>query len=652
MKNLYLENTANYPRMKTDKFFADYSNLFNFKGIFDNTIKYIENAQLLKPELWDNFVNQFREDADYDNGWRGEYWGKMMRGACFVYSYTRNPQLYEILRVTVCDMLDSQDNSGRISSYSVNHEFEGWDMWSRKYVLLGMQYFMEICADEDLNKKIVESMKKQADYILSKIGYSNEGRTPITKTSDIWRGLNSSSILEPIIRLYSITGEEKYFEFASYIVDEGGTDIVNIFDLAYEDNFYPYQYPVTKAYEMISCFEGLVEYYRHTKNEKYKIAAVNFADKILESDFTIIGSCGCTHELFDHSTVRQANTTNEKIAQETCVTVTLMKYFYQLTLLTGDVKYADAFETSFYNGYLGTVNTSEAIGTIIGNDCPQAIHEPLPFDSYSPLTSGIRGGGIGGFKLMSNNHYYGCCACIGSVGIGLVPKMALLSTKEGFVYNLYFNGTMKSTSPLGRNVEFVTDTAYPKTGYISVIIHLEKEEMFEISFRNPAWSKNTSLRINGEDQKTNAGYILLNRLWKNGDVVELFFDMSIRAEYPISYTSQILMNNPVWDSNYVIPSYDVEDPLAKKHIALIRGPIVLAQDNRIGYSVDDPIDVCVNKDGTVDGIVPEDDTVEYEHMVEVHIPLSDGTTLAVTDCASAGKTWTEESKMAVWMLTK
>ena len=68
---------------------------------------------------------------------------------------------------------------------------------------------------------------------------------------------------------------------------------------------------------------------------------MNYANKVLESDFTIIGCSGCTHELFDHSTVRQANTTNGRIQQETCVTVTLMKFFYRLALLTGESKFVD-----------------------------------------------------------------------------------------------------------------------------------------------------------------------------------------------------------------------------------------------------------------------------------------------------------------------
>ena len=342
-------------------FEANSNTEMKYYGIIDKSVQYIEEFQLLRTDLWRRFAQQFKEDADYEAGWRGEYWGKMMRGACFVYAYSQNPQLYEVLAETILDILTAQEENGRISSYGIDHEFDGWDIWGRKYVLLGMQYFLEICKDKKLSEKIIDSMCRQLDYIMSKIGKQEEGKLPITKATRHWRGLNSSSLLEPVVRLYNITKEQKYLDFATYIVECGGTDIVNIFELAYKDELYPYQYPVTKAYEMTSCFEGLLEYYRVTGIEKYKVSIINYANKILESDFTIIGCCGCTHELFDHSTVRQANTTNGSEMQETCVTVTLMKFFYQLTLLTGDVRYVDAFETSLYNAYLGSINTEKVL---------------------------------------------------------------------------------------------------------------------------------------------------------------------------------------------------------------------------------------------------------------------------------------------------
>ena len=623
-----------------------------FHGVIDRSIQYIEEFQLLRIDLWKRFVQQFKEDADYDAGWRGEYWGKMMRGACFVYAYSEDETLYQVLKDSVVDMLSTQDEYGRISSYGIEHEFDGWDIWGRKYVLLGMQYFLEICKDTALSDRIIKSMCRQVDYIMRKIGDPAKGKLLITKATRHWRGLNSSSLLEPVIRLYNLTKEDKYLDFASYIVDCGGTDVVNIYDLAYEDKLYPYQYPVTKAYEMKSCFEGLLEYYRVTGIEKYKTSIVNYANKILESDFTIIGCCGCTHELFDHSTVRQANTNNDMIMQETCVTVTMMKFLYQMTLLTGEAKYVDAFEISLYNAYLGSINTEKVIEQTILKKHPDWSIEPLPFDSYSPLTAGTRGNGIGGLKVMSDNHYYGCCACIGSAGLGLVPKMVMLASTRGFVINLYLDGIVQMVTSSGNHLIFRMETTYPVSGRIKITIDMEESERFELLIRIPAWSIQTEMTVNGEAVEAENGYTKIERNWQTGDVVELQLDMRTKAIYPVSYGHQVLMNKVVWGANYMVPTYDEEDPTAKNHMALRRGPVILAQENRLGYSVDEPVDISINKDGYVDVAFPEKKIAPYENILELVVPLMDGTGMHVTDYASAGKLWTEESKMAAWMLVK
>lgn len=101
----------------------------------------------------------------------------------------------------------------------------------------------------------------------------------------------------------------------------------------------------------------------------------------------------------------------------------------------------------------------------------------------------------------------------------------------------------------------------------------------------------------------------------------------------------------------MIPTYDQEDPIAHRHIALRRGPVMLAQENRLGYSVDDPISVKVNDDGYV-SVTKTEREVPYNCIVKLDIPLTNGNSITVTDYSSAGKTWTDESKMAVWMLTE
>jgi hypothetical protein len=78
---------------------------------------------------------------------------------------------------------------------------------------------------------------------------------------------------------------------------------------------------------------------------------------------------------------------------------------------------------------------------------------------------------------------------------------------------------------------------------------------------------------------------------------------------------------------------------------------MLAEENRLGYSVDDPIEPSIRPDGYVD-LELADGAAPYEAILEAYLPLENGEKMLLTDYASAGKLWSEESKMAVWMLTK
>ena len=60
-----------------------------------------------------------------------------MRGGVLTWEYTLDAELYDVLTETVWDMLTVADSDGRVSTYSRETEFGAWDLWCRKYVLLG-----------------------------------------------------------------------------------------------------------------------------------------------------------------------------------------------------------------------------------------------------------------------------------------------------------------------------------------------------------------------------------------------------------------------------------------------------------------------------------------------------------------------------------
>ena len=207
---------------------------FIYSGNAAENIELIQSWQLKDRELWKILVEQFRNGFDNERRrWRSEYWGKLMRGAAMTYAYTLDDELYAVLEETVLDLLTVQDELGRITSYDLEHEFSGWDIWGRKYVLLGLQHFMEISKSAELNGRITAAMMAHADYIIKKIG-KGEGQIPLDDTSGHWLAMNSHTILEPMVRLYNLTGEKRYLDFSSYIVENGGIggEGNNIFELA------------------------------------------------------------------------------------------------------------------------------------------------------------------------------------------------------------------------------------------------------------------------------------------------------------------------------------------------------------------------------------------------------------------------------------
>jgi len=594
------------------------------KGLGESTARFFQENQLKNRELWKKFVDVFRTHPDSENyGWRGEYWGKMMRGAALVYAYSKDGELYEVMTETVRDLLTAAESDGRVSSYAREKEFDGWDLWSRKYVILGCEYYLEICKDEGLREEIISFISKCADYIIEHIG-SGDGQKEITDASRNWLGLNSSSILEPMVRLYRLTSKTEYLDFAGYIVKCGGAKGINIFRLAYENQLYPYQYGIPKAYEMMSCFEGLLEYYYATGIEWCKTAVINFANAIMKTELSVIGSCGITNELFDYTAARQT-VRQEDVLQETCVTVTWMKLCGKLLELTGDSRYADCMEQSFYNAYLGALNTQGRISPFMRK---RYVEERgvslfkdtlLPVDSYSPLLSGMRGVCVGGGQLLADGSYYGCCASIASAGVGVFVSHMLTADDHGITIN-FFEAGKASLNYQGIVVEIAQETDYPVGETVRITVKTDVPKEFELRVRLPGWTGET-------------GYKIYQKEWSE-DTLELQFPMPLRTQFPQKW-EQATVYTPNETTVY-------HDPKDDNYIALFRGPVALAVDSKLGKAANSIFDfepageLCAEKGP--------------DCLVKMRFFDRKGTPFYLIDYASSGKDW--ESEIAVWLQTK
>ena len=586
-----------------------------YTGTADHYVHFTMNHQLLNADTWKNFVRVFTEDSDDEtHGWRCEFWGKMMRGACLIYMYNKDDALYAVLEETVRDLLNAQREDGRFSTYSAENQLHGWDIWGRKYVLTAMLHFIRICKDEALKEEIVSALCRHADALMAKVGDENEGKVKITKASDHWLGVNSASILDAILELYQVTGEKRYLEFGEYIISTGGIEGGNLIELALENKVMPYEYPENKAYETLSFFEGLLTYYELTGNERYLKATLNFVQSVDETDITIIGCSGCTHELFDHSKIKQVEWA-ENIMQETCVTVTWMRMMAKLHLLTGEQKYFDRIEQSAYNALYGSANE---------NSLPQyslfeyVWFDPLPFDSYAPLYNNIRGRGVGGWQRFAFGGGYGCCACIAAAGIALFPLCAVLKNKDGFVLNGLLPGIVRETTPGGQPVSLEIESGWPVVPSVKVKVSLKQPEAFTLKVRVPDYCENAVLTVNDEPVCRGT----MTRRWNDGDVIELK------------------------------GSYTLKTEVIECRSALTYGPLVLALDTAKNPDLADVTEAIVlKKKDDIPVYHLNEPCGKYNEMLRITVERADGKApLIFTDFASCGKRWTEKPNlMTVWM---
>lgn len=591
-------------------------------GYGGRMIDFTIEGQLLDVDTWLILVNQFRLQQDSDNnGWRGEYWGKMMRGASLTYRAAKNERLYTVLKETVIDMLSTQEKSGRFSSYTPDREFRAWDVWSRKYVMLGMMYFLDVCKSRELARKIKTAIKRHADYIIKHIG-EGRGKIGIIDTAEHIGSMNSCSILEPFVKLYELTGERRYFDFATYLVNTGLCKGTNLIELALKKELYPYQYPHTKAYEMMSCFEGVLEYYKHTENPDYLTATENFVDMLIKSDYTLIGGAGCKHEFLDNSTLTQTEPATMDVMQETCVTVTLIKLCAKLLSITGKAKYAEYIERSGLNAMYGAVNNEnqtmrrtlartrlEGGRMVVIED-----HEPFPFDSYSPLYMDRRGIRCGGVQLLQNGRSYGCCVCIGSAGTAIMGLYTVMKGADGIYVNMY-NDCRFSTDSFGERVrlDMRADPYNPSGAKISID---GKGQRFAVALRIPTWADKFTVTVNGDTVSTDErdGYLVIDRVWSK-DKIEVKLSAPVKMR------------------------------VINGKIAFTKGAITLASDRRFG-DITSPLQLKA-KDGKAVRAKRVKNTV-FNSNIAIEITTSDGK-LTLTDYAQTGKNYDEElTGLTVW----
>lgn len=520
----------------------------------------------------------------------GEMWGKAVRSGALYYRYTRDPELKKILQSTVRGLLTTRRENGSISCSAIDAQPDGpgGDLWERKYVLLGLDEYYE---HVDQDPAVLQAMCDQLDCTIAQTG--PPPKVPITSQGWSPNGIESSSILEPVMRLYNRTGEPRYLAFAAYIIGEGGARGDNLFEAAATGrNPVDMGVPYPKAYEMTSVFEGVVAFHKATGDTRCLAAIKNYFQKVRDREITIVGNGGGSihfpkvcGEAWDDTAFEQTNPAMDRM-METCTGVTWLKFCALVNRLTADPSAADAIECYLYNGLLGAMRPDGAGFSYINR-----------LNGPKTVTTGW-GWSFGDTRVT-------CCNLNGPMGLATLPLAAALNSATGPVINLYIPAAIQAATPAGQTADITLATAYPRDGAIDITLNLPNPERFTLRLRIPAWSTETILCVNGHPLATEPGtYVAIDREWQAENQLRLQLDMRCR-----------LVNAPRGS-----------DRAGDKFHALVRGPVVLARDENLDPAYNQPVGI-LSHNGIVDAVLLPTPRLQFQ------IPTTTGP-IQMTDYAS------------------
>lgn len=469
----------------------------------------------------DRLVDPFRNRIE-TRCWQTEFWGKWFTSAVLAYRYKPDPAMHALLNKAVTELIATQSKDGYIGNYAPKNHLDQWDIWGRKYCLLGLLSWYDLSND----RRALDAAISLADHLLKELN----GGLIVRKGNH--RGMAASSVLEPFCLLYGRTGDPKYLAFVKDIVRQwetadgpqlitkAGTDVAKRFEKP--KNWFGWEQG-QKAYEMMSCYEGLLELYRLTGDQIYREAVEKTWENIRDTEINIAGSGSAMECWFGG---KKYQTVAVHHYQETCVTVTWIKLSLQLLRLTGQMKYADAIEQSYYNALLGSMRPDGA-----------------DWAKYTPLAGQrLEGSEQCGMGL-------NCCTASGPRGLFAFPFAAAMQAADGIQVQFYTPGAFRLMTPGGQTVTLEQETDYPANGKVRLRLSLPRPEEFTVALRIPEWCR--QMTVNG--QVVSGNRTALRQTWKDGAVI----DVSILLE------GRLLRMGGEQEA-----------------VAIVRGPVVLSRDAR------------------------------------------------------------------------
>lgn len=552
-------------------------------------------ASEIAPEATKAFETRMDDQFHENRGlWQGEFWGKWILSAIAAYQYTGDESIKETIDRETKRLIKTQDKNGYIGSYKNSAFVEGdvWNVWNRKYALWGLIEAYEVLGDSI----ILESAKRMMNHLMTEVGPK---KVSMVDTGNFY-GLPSSSILTPLIKLYKNTNNQEYLNYAEYIVknwnaipDSPPSILQKGLTGVPVHEWFPEKGKWTKAYEFISCVEGLVDLYQIVGNPDYLTAAQKIYKTIKVNERVITGGIGYHDKLVGASLKPEG-------LNEPCDVVYWERLSAKLLAITGEQLYADEIERLIYNVLLASFNEQgDWAVRRLGLNEP---HLVAPLHAFT--------------------NYHQCCVANVPRGMLQLGEVVVMSArqKNELLVNLYIPGSYSVKLSNGKKVNLKVQTEYPKNGEINILLNSDSSFESTLKFRKPDWSPSFSVKVNdikiGELSEESFS---IKRKWNSGDSIKIMLEVGQRI---------------------------ISIPNNENYKALMWGPVVLARSSLLEpkENLDKTVSIENLKLIPVSGSDKTNNT-----WMEFTATAISGKTFKLCDYSSTGKVYEKPSNSTEWI---
>lgn len=377
------------------------------------------------------------------------------------------------------------------------------DWWPKMVMLKVLQQYYTATNDQ----RVIELMTSYFKYQLETLPDKELGFVTY------WANRRGGDNLQIVYWLYNITGDKFLLELGE-LLHQQTYDWTTLFT----NN----SLRKTNPYAQVHCVnlaQGLKEpaiYFQQSKDEKYLNAVREGLEAVKDGHGFITGMYGGDEAMHGNDPTQ---------GSEFCSAVEIMFSFEGILPVTGDTYYADYLEKVAYN-VLPTQHDDDFMRRQYYQQTNQVMvtYEPRNFDcDYH-----------GSATLFGTTTGYPCCLANMHQGWPkFVQNLWYATADNGLAALIYGSSEVNAKVADGTEVKFTEQTGYPFTDDIKITYETVQTVTFPLHLRIPGWCKSAVVKVNGEKVNVNEEdkIVVLNREWKQGDVVELSFPMEIKFSY-------------------------------------------------------------------------------------------------------------------------